>query len=191
MSRKRNFEIDIDEIQKYYEITEDGRVYSKIKNRWLHPIRNNFGYTNYSINKGIPHSCFISAHRLVAFKYLGPPPNSSYEVDHKDHDKTNNHWSNLQWVTHAENIRRSFAENGREGYWKNKIKPSPDLLTRDKMSNAKKKTVIYEKDGIIQKFQSIDDAARELNTYRKRIYLSIKNSVIFNGGKLKYENYKI
>jgi len=29
-----------------------------------------------------------------------------HEVHHKDADKGNNHLSNLEWVTHAENMRR-------------------------------------------------------------------------------------
>lgn len=33
-------------------------------------------------------------------------PNLSYEIDHKDGNKSNNNLSNLEYVTHAENIRR-------------------------------------------------------------------------------------
>ena len=44
-----------------------------------------------------------SVHRLVAQTFISNPDNLP-EVNHKDCDKANNGVSNLEWVTHAENI---------------------------------------------------------------------------------------
>ncbi len=44
-------------------------------------------------------------HRLVAFAFLGNSPSEKHEIDHKDGDPTNNHVSNLRWVTRKENIQ--------------------------------------------------------------------------------------
>ena len=55
---------------------------------------------------------YLEVHRLVAQAFLGPPPDDSYEVDHKDRNRKNNDISNLQWVTHKENIERIPYEVG-------------------------------------------------------------------------------
>ena len=53
----------------------------------------------------------VAVHQLVAFSFLGPPPCvSSTHVNHKDLDKGNNSADNLEWVSHAENLRH-FHEN--------------------------------------------------------------------------------
>jgi len=48
-----------------------------------------------------------SVHRLVAEAWIDNPKCKS-EVNHIDEDKSNNHISNLEWVTAKENVRHSF-----------------------------------------------------------------------------------
>ena len=184
MARKRDFEIDINEIQKYYHVSADGFVYSYVSNKWLKPQVNNYGYINFSINKGVPHGCWVSAHRLVAFKYLGLPPTPQHEVDHLDNDKTNNHWSNLEWVTHAENQRRAFRRDGRVPYWKDREKPSPTLETRVKMSDAKKKKIMNLTTNEV--YLSIDECCEKLQTYRKKVYRCLRDNKPLSGHYLSY-----
>ena len=43
-------------------------------------------------------------HRLVALAFLGPRPSERHEVAHGDGCRTNNHWTNLRWATHSENM---------------------------------------------------------------------------------------
>ncbi len=52
-----------------------------------------------------------SVHRIVAGAFLGIPI-EDMEVNHKDGDKTNNHVSNLEWVTKSENEKHSREELG-------------------------------------------------------------------------------
>jgi len=52
------------------------------------------------------HGKVQAVHQLVAAAFLGPCPDG-YEIDHCDTRKTNNWVGNLEYVTHAENIRRS------------------------------------------------------------------------------------
>ncbi len=54
----------------------------------------------------------IADHRLVAFTFVDNPNNYN-EVNHKDRNRQNNHYTNLEWVTHQYNMKHSF-ENGRE-----------------------------------------------------------------------------
>lgn len=46
-------------------------------------------------------------HKLMAIAFLGEPkPNM--QVNHIDGDKTNNHLSNLEWVTSSTNLRHAY-----------------------------------------------------------------------------------
>lgn len=56
-----------------------------------------------------------AVHRLVAAAFVdGAFPGAS--VDHVDGDRTNNHPSNLQWVTPAENTRRQWRSGRLAGH---------------------------------------------------------------------------
>lgn len=82
------------------------------KNRYLKPQINSCGYVYYFISTQNTKR-FIFAHTLVAYKYLGKPKSLKYEIDHIDANKGNNHYTNLRWMTHSENILRSYKEQGR------------------------------------------------------------------------------
>tara|TARA_Y100000592_G_C5343342_1_gene255320 strand:+ start:79 stop:537 length:459 start_codon:yes stop_codon:yes gene_type:complete len=91
------------EIQGYnnYLISKDGRVYSKIKNRFLKPVKNKDGYVFVGLrnDEGRKH---VKIHRLVAIHYI-PNPENKPEVNHKDGNKSNNDITNLEWMTRNEN----------------------------------------------------------------------------------------
>ena len=48
-------------------------------------------------------------HRLVADAFI-PNPTNKKEVNHKDGNKFNNDYTNLEWVSSSENIRHSYNE---------------------------------------------------------------------------------
>ncbi|NMB83287.1 MAG: HNH endonuclease [Ignavibacteria bacterium] len=177
--------LDIREIEKYYSISEDGMVYSHIRKRWLRPQVNNYGYVHYCLTFGVPRVMWVFAHTLVALKYIGAPPTERHEIDHLDENKQNNHYSNLVWRTHAENILESYRR-GRRGHWLGRNKPSPSLETMLLMANAKKKPVVYVKDGVEIPFGSIGEASAGLGTYRKAVYRAIKDGVELKGGILYF-----
>ena len=175
---------DITVISQFYDITSDGMIYSNIRKRWLKPQVNNCGYVFYCLQ---PYKKFIFAHTLVALKYIGEPPTPKHEINHKDGNRMNNEINNLEWVTHSENHLKAY-ENGKEHYWLGKNRPSPALDTRMKMANAKNKRIRYECNGVVTVYESIDEAVKQLNTYRKRIYLCVKNGTPFGDGFMTVVN---
>ena len=152
-----------------YEITNDGQVFSHLKNRWLKPIKNN-GYIMYSLFNAIAnHRKFYMCSQLVAYTYIGPPPTDKHEIHYKDHNRQNNNDLNLEWSTHSVNILASYNENNRCGYWLGKTTPSPGIETRILMSNAKKKRIkIYQWGKMLNTYESVSSLCAAMGWYRKK-----------------------
>jgi len=88
-----------------YQVSQSGDIYSKKSGRIL-KHKSNGVYKNISLHKGkSPHYRYI--HRLVAEAFCDNPDNKPM-VNHKDGNKLNNHYSNLEWVTKGENQAHAF-----------------------------------------------------------------------------------
>lgn len=84
-----------------YSITNDGRVYSYFSNKYLNPVLDKDGYATVNLSRdGISRKYKI--HRLVAEAFVDNL-NSKNEVNHKDFNRSNNWFENLEWVTQEEN----------------------------------------------------------------------------------------
>lgn len=85
-----------------YQITDDGRVWSKKNKIWLKPVEV-CGYLRVSLYKnGKMYLKLI--HRLVAETFIENPNNYS-EINHKDENPKNNNSCNLEWCEHTYNMR--------------------------------------------------------------------------------------
>lgn len=113
---------DIKGYESLYQISNLGRIMSKsriikysngiVKNhtgKILNVYMHNSGYYFISLrNKRIRKNHFI--HRLVAAHFVANP-NNKPQVNHKDGNKLNNYYKNLEWVTASENGKHAY-KNG-------------------------------------------------------------------------------
>ena len=138
----------------HYLIDENGTVYStltpryrkvldkpKVRKYW--PNKEN-GYHQVTLQNKIggvkPKLYYV--HRLVAEHFL-PNPDNLPEVNHKDWNITNNHISNLEWVTISENRTNRNPVNAIYRVRQIEIRNNPELLQRGidmYLSNKRKKT---------------------------------------------------
>ena len=108
-----------------YVIYEDGTVYGKRGKLKQRP--NGDGYATITVGKkGNRRS--MSVHRLVAELFLPKPQSDeALEIDHIDGNRMNPALSNLEWVTHSENIRRAHAKGHYRGRYEGEKNPRARL----------------------------------------------------------------
>ena len=90
-----------------YSVSDQGRV----KSHWYGNARilaqstNKLGYLKLTLSNKEGMRNF-TIHILVALSHTGTRP-SGYDISHKDGCKTNNNASNLEYITHKENITKN------------------------------------------------------------------------------------
>jgi hypothetical protein len=85
-----------------YLIYPDGKVWSKISEKFLVPAKNSRGYMNLGLMKESKKRKSFLVHRLIALHYIPNPHNKPF-VDHINRDKTDNRIENLRWATNSQN----------------------------------------------------------------------------------------
>ncbi len=135
---------DIVGYEGYYQISSDGRVKSLrriviringVPQTWLERILdqtiNKKGYPMISLSKAQVQRTF-PVHRLVAKAFICNPDNKP-EVNHKDWNKRNNRFDNLEWVTHKEQMEHA-SRNGllvKSEESKNRMREAKRSITKE------------------------------------------------------------
>lgn len=109
---------DIPGCDGLYGATAEGRIWAHPR-KWsnyritrsheghfLSPEVGRFGYRRVTLHVLGKRRRFL-VHRLVALAWL-PNPNALPFVNHKDGDKANNAWTNLEWCTQGDNERHAW-----------------------------------------------------------------------------------
>lgn len=186
-----------------YDIYEDGQVFSHYCGKFLNITPDKHGYKvgSFTING---KSKKIKIHRLVAMLFLNTPEN--YEdlvVNHKDGNKLNNHFTNLEWCTTYENNLHARLTGLNDISHSNSIRWN-DSSFREKTSKAisegrkKNKCSVgesnpkfkYRIQDIQGNIYSRKELAEKLQMSQSRIDVLIKNSA--NGISNKhFDKYQI
>lgn len=88
-----------------YVVYGDGRVWSKIQDKFLKPSLHTEGYLVVSIGKGNR----MLVHRLIAQTFI-PNPENLPQVSHENNDKKDNRVENLKWCTNSYNTKKGYED---------------------------------------------------------------------------------
>ena len=93
---------DIKGYEGLYAVNEYGAVWSYRNNKFLKPGHTKSGYQLVNLYDKDGKQSTEYVHRIVAKNFLDNPKGYN-EVNHKDENITNNHFSNLEWCDHVYN----------------------------------------------------------------------------------------
>lgn len=100
---------NIEGFRYYYAVNSVGDVISIRSGKNLTPKRHTGGYLQVCLSVNQVKS-YRYIHRLVAEAFIDNPDNLPI-VNHKDTDKRNNNYLNLEWCTQQHNIDHSIDNN--------------------------------------------------------------------------------
>lgn len=129
-----------------YLINEYGLIYKLDFNRFSRGSIKENGYMRITLSKDNVKKEYYT-HRLVAFSFLTKIDGKDF-VNHKDGNKENNHYSNLEWVTVQENnlhkyrvlkqeqnncipVKITDIKTGKVRYYTNIMKAEIDIIGKD------------------------------------------------------------
>lgn len=95
---------DIPGFEGRYAASASGKIWSYKNKRFLKDRDEKYGYRRISLRQnGSDQLQTFMIHRLVALAWV-PNPDNLPQINHKDEDKTNNHYTNLEWCDIKYNI---------------------------------------------------------------------------------------
>lgn len=156
---------DIEGFEGLYQVSNTGQIRSLRfgKTKILKVMADNRGYKSLSLYKNGKGKTY-RVHRLVAQAFI-PNPNNLPEVNHKDENKANNHVSNLEWISHKDNVNYGTRNKRTGESLKGKMAGENNPMygkhhteeAKNKMSAARKKKHPQQ----LQRFLTEEDLAQQ------------------------------
>lgn len=87
-----------------YKISSYGNLLGKTRK----PYKPTFNSKGYALIRIPMYQLCPAVHRVVALLWLGDPPFKNAQVNHKDGNKNNNYYLNLEYLTCKENINHAI-----------------------------------------------------------------------------------
>ena len=87
-----------------YEVFEDGRIWSYKTNKFLKPHTEKNGYQRVWLTDNEGKQKWYYLHRVVYESVSGEPIPEGMDVNHKNEDKTENFFDNLNLMTRKQNV---------------------------------------------------------------------------------------
>lgn len=91
-----------------YEVSNCGQVRNKKTQHIKRVNYNKHGYAWVAVCRGAEGVMSVALAPLVAAAFIGPRP-KGLQINHMDCDKSNNHVSNLEYMTQSENVQHAYA----------------------------------------------------------------------------------
>ena len=154
MSKFRNYE--------KYEVYEDGRIWSYYTNKFLKPKTTKDGYQQVFLYDNEGKAKCYKLHRVVWEAVTGKPIPEGYEINHKDECKTSNMITNLELLTHKENMNFG-SRNERAGKAISKSNTNNPKLSKANTNNPKLSKAVgaFKYDKLVMTFPSTREAQRQ------------------------------
>lgn len=155
MTKKSNRELNkefrkIKSLDFLYEVNEDGTVVRNVKSKKRLKIKLDCHHSKNGYYRVWVRGKGITIHKLVAECWLGDKP-TGCEIDHINRNAHDNHYTNLRYVTHSEQMKNRVLSR--------KI---IDQATKNCLEHCLKyiaKPVVVSKNGEQQEFRSMMKAA--------------------------------
>lgn len=110
--------ISIDKVKPYYMLSNYGKVININTGKEIIPHVTENGYLQVSLMT-YNGRIFRKVHRLVLLSFYYFPGCENLQVNHKDGNKFNNAYWNLEWVTSKENVQHAIETGLRNPFYGN------------------------------------------------------------------------
>ena len=94
-----------------YMISSKGNIKNIKTGAFISKCKSEKGYVMVGLMSESGKQKTYKLHRIVGASFVPGFTREKCELDHKDCDKENNDYLNLEWVTHDENIHRAYKNN--------------------------------------------------------------------------------
>ena len=166
-------------VDNNYEASEDGEI-REIKNKKIvSQWKDKDGYFLATLSNRL-----YRVHRLIALTFISNPEQLPV-VNHKNFDKSDNHISNLEWVSYSENAKHSYTGNHRDASvkeWAKKVQPLAAKVSKTKVAQ-------YSLDGTLLAIYESQRNASEITGVCRSSITQCVNHNRKTAGSFKWEYY--